>query len=183
MQQQPGSNFNPYAPPTADIDQGLQLGDGQYELADPWSRLGASIIDNLLLVGALAPAGLIFLFTAGISSNVFDIAEREYISIGLIVLMGFMALAFVFYQWYLVATTGQSLAKRWMGLQIVRVDGSPLGFVNGVILRSWVITVIAQIPFIGGIVGLVDALMIFGAERRCLHDHIAGTRVIVAPRA
>ena len=26
--------------------------------------------------------------------------------------------------------------------------------------------------------GLIDALMIFGEEQRCLHDHIAGTIVI-----
>jgi hypothetical protein len=34
------------------------------------------------------------------------------------------------------------------------------------------------IPFVGNFVGLVDALMIFGEDHRCLHDRIAGTRVI-----
>lgn len=29
------------------------------------------------------------------------------------------------------------------------------------------------------IVVLIDALMIFGAERRCLHDYIAGSKVVL----
>jgi uncharacterized RDD family membrane protein YckC len=97
--------------------------------------------------------------------------------------MGLMVLSFMIYQWYLIATTGQSLAKRWLGIKIVRLDGSPVGFVNGVILRSWVVGALSNIPILGTIIGLVNPLMIFGEERRCLHDHIAGTRVVVAPIA
>ena len=79
------------------------------------------------------------------------------------------------YQWYLVATTGQSLAKRWFGIKIVRLDGSLPGFVNGVLLRSWVLHALNAVC---NFVGLIDALMIFGEQSRCLHDLIAGTKVI-----
>ena len=65
-----------------------------------------------------------------------------------------------------------------LGMKIVKTDGSDVNFVSGVILRSWVTGALSNIPFIGGIIGLVDALMIFGEEHRCLHDHIAGTKVI-----
>lgn len=184
MQQQPGSNFNPYAPPTADIDQGLQLGnDGQYVLADRGTRLGAVLIDGLLTVAAALPAGAVLFFMVGMNRGSFDRGDAELLVYGSMGVMGLMVLAFMIYQWYLIATTGQSLAKKWLGIKIVRVDGSPVGFVNGVILRSWVTGALSNIPVLGPIVGLVDALMIFGEERRCLHDHIAGTRVIVAPIA
>jgi uncharacterized RDD family membrane protein YckC len=104
-----------------------------------------------------------------------------FLGIGVSVLM---VLAFSIYQWYLIATTGQTLAKRWLGIMIVRTDGSPCGFVNGVLLRNWVIYVLLSfLPFVNYLVWLIDALMIFGDERRCLHDHIAGTRVVVAPKA
>lgn len=184
MQQQPGSNFNPYAPPTADVDQGLQLQHGDYVLADRGTRLGAALIDGLLSVAAALPAGLILGFT--IYNNTrgnTGVGDLEVMTIGLIALMVLMVFAFMGYQWYLISTTGQTLAKRWLGIQIVRVDGTPLGFVNGVILRSWVMSALSNIPFVGFIAALVNPLMIFGEERRCLHDHIAGTRVIVAPRA
>ena len=187
MQQQPGSNFNPYAPPTADVDQGLQLQSGEYVLAERGTRLGAVLIDGLLAVAAAAPAGIILAFMIFSATNgMTSLGDAEMMSYGVIAvgaLMVLMILAFMGYQWYLIATTGQTLAKRWLGIKIVRVDGSPLGFVNGVILRSWVTGMLSNIPMVGMIVGIVNPLMIFGEERRCLHDLIAGTRVIVAPGA
>lgn len=184
MQQQPGSNFNPYAPPTADVDQGRQLQQGEYVLAERGTRLGAVMIDGLLALAAAAPAGVVLafmVFKAG--GSITSIGEAELMVYGLVGLMAIMVLAFMGYQWYLISTTGQSLGKRWLGVQIVRVDGSPLGFVHGVILRSWILGALGNVPGVGPIVGLVNALMIFGEERRCLHDLIAGTRVVVAPRA
>ncbi len=184
MQQQPGSNFNPYAPPTADVDQGLQLQHGDYVLADRGTRLGAALIDGLLSVAAALPAGLILGFTIYNSTRGnTGVGDLEVMTIGLIALMVLMVFAFMGYQWYLISTTGQTLAKRWLGIQIVRIDGTPLGFVNGVILRSWVMSALSNIPLVGFIAAIVNPLMIFGEERRCLHDQIAGTRVIVAPRA
>lgn len=184
MQQQPGSNFNPYAPPTADVDQGRQLGHhDQYVLAERGTRLGAVLIDGLLAVAAALPAGAVLGFTTYAGKSTLNRSEGEVMFYGLLALMGLMVLGFMIYQWYLIATTGQSLAKRWMGIKIVRLDGSPVGFVHGVILRSWVLGALSNIPVLGAIVGIVNPLMIFGEERRCLHDHIAGTRVIVAPIA
>jgi len=37
---------------------------------------------------------------------------------------------------------------------------------------------VSQVPQVGGLIGLVDILFIFGKERRCLHDLLAGTRVV-----
>jgi uncharacterized RDD family membrane protein YckC len=53
------------------------------------------------------------------------------------------------YQWYLISTTGQSLGKRWLGVQIVRVDGSPSGLRHGVILRSWILGALGNVPGVG----------------------------------
>jgi hypothetical protein len=63
-----------------------------------------------------------------------------------------------------------------LGMQIVRGDTGQLpGFLNGVVLRSWVPFPINQAC---NFFGLIDALWIFGEERRCLHDLIAQTIVV-----
>jgi uncharacterized RDD family membrane protein YckC len=84
------------------------------------------------------------------------------------------------YQWYLVSTTGQTLGKRWAGIRIVKVDGSPVTFVSAVLMRSWVFSALTMVPYIGTVLALADIVMIFGSERRTVHDHLAGTQVIWA---
>ncbi|MEA2700447.1 MAG: hypothetical protein QOI66_4718, partial [Myxococcales bacterium] len=46
------------------------------------------------------------------------------------------------------------------------------------LLRGVVNGIISAIPYLGGLYALVDALFIFRDDRRCIHDLIAGTRVI-----
>lgn len=93
-------------------------------------------------------------------------------------LAGVALLGLVVYQTYLVATTGQSIGKRLIGIRIVRSDGSPVEFVHGVLIRSWALGLAQVIPIIGGFIPIIDALMIFSEDRRCLHDRLADTIVV-----
>ena len=63
-----------------------------------------------------------------------------------------------------------------MGIMIVKVDTEENGgFVTNCLLRAFVNNLIAQIiPFYG----LIDILLIFGSDRRCIHDYLAGTKVV-----
>lgn len=70
---------------------------------------------------------------------------------------------------------GQSVGKRLFKIKVVRTDGSPVELWRIILLRNLALHVAAQLC---GFVGLIDALMIFGAEERCLHDLIAETIVI-----
>jgi uncharacterized RDD family membrane protein YckC len=47
-------------------------------------------------------------------------------------------------------------------------------------LRYGVIWFVSLIPLVGTVVGLVDVLVIFRSDKRCLHDHLAGTKVVTA---
>jgi uncharacterized RDD family membrane protein YckC len=161
---------NPYAPPSIGA-QGpawaQSFGQVQQPLASPGARLGAHLLDGLLYFGAVM---------VGLPAAAFD----ETLS-GMLALLGMLGLAI--YQWYLVSTTGQSLGKKWVGIRIVKLDGSPVDFSSGVLLRSWAfygLVFVGGLFVIGSVLPLVDALMIFGDERRCLRDHLAGTKVIVA---
>jgi uncharacterized RDD family membrane protein YckC len=161
----PSEGPNPYAPPvqqdewsTAELHQDLWL-------ASRGRRFLGSLIDNLVYLVALAPA--VLLIDGDIRS------ENALLVIGLAVMV------IVAVQAVLIATSGQSIAKKLLGMRIVRLDGSPIGFVRGVLVRSWAVGAIASIPTIGGIFGLIDALYIFGAEQRCLHDVMAGSKVVM----
>jgi len=178
-----GGEHNPYAPPSNAYPppQGYgPQGYGQqpywqpFVLAERSTRFGAFMLDSLLSLIAAVP-GIVLLFTS-MESIESGKDQDLWLALG-VMLVGVMILNV--YQWYLISTRGQSLAKKWLHIRIVKLDGSLPGFTYGVLLRSWVTSLLSNIPYVGSIVGLVDALMIFGQERRCLHDVIASTQVIV----
>jgi uncharacterized RDD family membrane protein YckC len=160
--------LNPYAPPSLGAETYGSAHTHEFEvLADRGARLGAHIIDNVLLFGAamIGLPGVIISEDVGVVMALFGVA------------------ALLVYQWYLLSTTGQTLAKKWLKIRIVKLDGSPVDFVSAVLLRNWVINVVAlggSMLVLGSFLPLIDVLLIFGDERRCLHDHIAGTKVIAA---
>lgn len=167
--------LNPYAAPAGDPTLPVLKGLNE-ELATPNSRLGARMIDQVLVLLAVAPAAVAGVLLAGNEET-----DGNSNSVALLVTMavaGLGALAFYLYQCHLIASTGQSLGKRWSHVRIVLDNGEPPGFWRGVVLRSWAIMALSLIPGVGSLVGLTDTLMIFGRERRCLHDRLAGTRVL-----
>jgi uncharacterized RDD family membrane protein YckC len=58
------------------------------------------------------------------------------------------------------------------------VDGAKPGFLRAVLLRLWINGILGSLPYVGSCYGLLDILFIFGADRRCIHDLIAGTKVV-----
>ena len=146
-------------------------------LAGRGTRLGAHIVDSLLYAGSIIPGAILLGIGAG---------NNQDVAIGLgAALMGLCALGFLIFQVYLISTSGQSLGKRWLGIKIVKVDGTEPGFVHGWLLRGFLMYILTTVlnvatMVLGSVLGLVNVLMIFGDERRCLHDHIAGTKVIIA---
>ncbi len=83
----------------------------------------------------------------------------------------------------LLTVRGQTLGKLLLGIQIVRFsDDSRAGFLKAVLLRSLLFVLIGFLPHIGPFLLIADVLLIFRADRRCLHDFIADTRVVLRPR-
>lgn len=70
---------------------------------------------------------------------------------------------------------GQSVGKKIMGIRIVRTSGEPADIGRLLFLRYLVPAFIGQLC---GVFSLVDALMVFSADRRCIHDHMADTIVV-----
>jgi len=168
---------NPFSAPTASLEPPVVAAPvGELDLAPASTRFLAVLLDGLLFV----PVALIAAFT-GYSWRKTATADVGLPSgVPVIVLVGLYCVALLAYQIYLLTTTGQTLGKRWMKIKIVKVDGSPAGFVHAVLLRSVVNGLPRLIPGLGNIYSVVDAVFIFRKDRRCIHDHIASTRVILA---
>jgi uncharacterized RDD family membrane protein YckC len=97
------------------------------------------------------------------------------------ILAGLACGALSIVQIVLLSMWGQTVGKKLCGVRIVRfADGGQAGFVRAWLLRSLVVSIIAQIPYVGALFAIADICFIFRADRRCLHDHIAGTVVVRA---
>ncbi len=161
---------NRFAPPTAHVEDVPSAGG--LILAGRGARLGAALIDGLL-------AGLVFWGISLVTPfNVFQAADRG----GLMLVMIENTLAafviFLVLQGYLLHTQGQTIGKKLLNMRIVRSDGSKASLARLAGLRYFVNSVLALIPFVGWLYGLLDALLIFRESRKCLHDNLADTIVI-----
>lgn len=85
---------------------------------------------------------------------------------------------------YFLTVAGQTIGKRIAGLSIVRLETEENGgFVVNVLRRGFVpgliyIALTMANPILGGLFVWTDILFIFRADRRCVHDLIAGTLVV-----
>ncbi len=164
------NDSNPYSSPDAVVAD-LSAGD----LAGRGERLGAAIIDGIILIAILFP----LMFISGYWQTA--MAADGQVPIGTAILwaaIGFAVFAAV--QWVPLNANGQTWGKRILGIKIVDLAGNkvPAGRLLGV--RYLPVQVVSNIPLVGPLLGLVNVLLIFRGDRRCGHDLIAGTKVVKA---
>jgi uncharacterized RDD family membrane protein YckC len=183
----PGPNAqNPYAPPTARV-QDVADSTGPGELAERGTRLGAFLIDSLILALVYLPAlwSVIRRLAAAAAAGhpitdpfevsgmlISDNPGRPYTAV-LFLIWAVITIVFV-------ARNGQSIGKRILGIKVVRTDGRKASFWRIFLLRNVVNAIPSFIPFVSYVYWLVDTLWIFGESRQCLHDKIAITLVVKA---
>ncbi len=169
---------NPYAPPVAPV-QDVSDSDGPGELADRSSRLGAFLVDALILVVAELP-------TAVVAFGHLNPAAKTRTEMLMMFKNGGLPYSAVLFCVWAVITilfvrrNGQTIGKRAIGIKVVRSDGSKASLARIFWLRNVVNGLPSFIPIVSLIYWLVDTLMIFGESRRCLHDRIADTIVVKA---
>jgi uncharacterized RDD family membrane protein YckC len=153
-----------------------------YALASAWARLFAQIIDSLVLC-ACTVAGLLmlnWLAKQGLSiEDPYTALKRgDESSIPTLVLLAIVPGLCMLTQWVLLTVSGQTIGKKILMMRIVTDSGELPGFVRVVLIREWCFALLCMIPLIGGLLRFLDPIFIFTDSRKCLHDHIAGTRVV-----
>jgi uncharacterized RDD family membrane protein YckC len=183
-----GSQYDPYRPP--EFDEGPMpqaAADTAIVPATRAERLGAALIDGLVQIMVLLPiqvAYVVYRFPGselGLRrwSRTFIRAQTQPHQLGWWVVSALLYLAL---HGYLLARSGQSIGKRLVGIRIVNfVDGKQTPFAKIVGLRVIPKLLLSLVPKVGGFATIIDDLIIFRGDRRCLHDHLAGTMVIKVP--
>lgn len=162
---------NRYAPPTAHVED---VAAGGAELAGRGARLGAVVIDGLI-------QGAVYYTLAFVFIKVLLPDPKGGDGFGAVALQLAASFAlFALINGYLLATQGQTVGKKLLGVRIVRSDGSRASLARLIGLRYILTWVIVLVPLVGVIYALLDSLMIFRESRKCLHDNIADTIVVRA---
>ncbi len=141
-------------------------------LASRGSRFLANLIDNL----AIAVPAIVAVVGGLLLAQLANLKRADELMIPLGVMGAILGAGA---ELAAQVTWGQSIGKRLLAIKVVRANGDPIELWRILVLRNLVIHVAAQLC---GIIGLVDALLIFGAEQRCLHDYLADSKVIEVPR-
>jgi len=169
------SSNNPYAPPRGTVRDVPDAND-EYQLARRLTRLLAYFLDTVIAaVMIYAPFIIVAIALGGFAA--LEGSEVNTTAVGVGVLASCVGLvAWIWITIVNVARNGQTIAKKALGIKVVRRDGSPASLGRIFWLRNVVNGLLAFIP----LYVLVDFLLIFGEERQCVHDKLADTIVVVA---
>lgn len=160
---------NPYqAPRAAATTASPATSTPDETLAGRGARLAAAIIDYLLVIAVAVPgfAGFVLAETRGANADLAGVAALVFV-LG----MGILGLLQASY----IVRDGQTIGKKWMKIRIVdHVDGQVPSWPRVLGLRYIANMALRQVPFYF----FADVLPIFGEDQRCIHDYIAGTKVV-----
>jgi uncharacterized RDD family membrane protein YckC len=160
--------------------------DSTAELAGRWHRLGGSILDFIAVMMITVPATMIvsnmyFPGAMDVSGSWRESVLSADQSAGfLLANLGITLGAFLLLNGYLLVRDGQSIGKKVIGMRIVTLEGQVPPFTRVVLLRHVLVMLVTHIPIVGPFIRLADTLFIFRRDKRCLHDHLAGTKVVKA---
>lgn len=135
-------------------------------------RLVAVIIDGLIGIAFVLPIYWYFHVWEDVKAGVQPPLRVK----ALIWIVGFAT--FVAINYRLLEKRGQTIGKCCMSVAIVDLDGANIGAARIITYRFVPAAVVSLAPIIGPLFSLADILAIFGEQRRCIHDRIAGTKVI-----
>jgi uncharacterized RDD family membrane protein YckC len=146
--------------------------EGELAFAGRGARLGAAIIDNLILG---IPMAIVFFLLIG--GAAFGAQGQAVVPVWFTFAQYGLPLIMVtaYEGWMLSSFGGQTLGKKALGIKVVAPDGGDL--TPG---QAWGRGLSRVVMSLTQILGLIDSLFIFSKNRTTLHDRIVKTRVVTA---
>jgi uncharacterized RDD family membrane protein YckC len=155
---------------------------GRYQLAGWWSRVGATLIDGLIIgVGALV---ILAIFGSVFSVGFFHSEETGVAALIVGLLFSFVAISIVallYAPLMMDRTNGKTLGRMAMGIRVVRANGQPMTFgwamLREVAVKALLFGFASSLTF--GLASLADVLWpLWDDENRALHDFVVDTRTV-----
>lgn len=157
-----------------------------YELSGWWRRVGATLLDGLIILVLMLPLIGIGIGVGALSFN--DSASDGTAAFGVLTIIVlffiYIAVALIYAPYAMSKLEGATLGKKALGIRVVRVDGQPMDFSNSAIreivvkqiLFNWILG-----TFTLGLAYIIDCLWpLWDSEHRALHDMLVKTRVVRA---
>ncbi len=159
-------------------------------LAGWWARVGASLLDSMIVLIPLAVAVVVLFVVTG-ASEAFGSETDDDLPVAFLIGLGLLFLI-----WFVVALlypgmtmgrkgdrNGQTLGKQLLGIRVVRDDAQPVSF-GFALLRELVIKGLL-IGQIGGLLLYIPILLnylwpLWDQSNQALHDKLIKTHVIAA---
>ena len=156
---------------------------GRY--ASWWSRVGAAIIDSLIITLPAIVIGAIIFGGAGAAAVGDETAGVIAFILGTLLYVAVVLVIALLYAPLLMKREGRANGQTWgkqaLGIRVVRADGQSMSFgsaaLREVVVKGLLGAVAASFTF--GIANLLDLLWpLWDDQNRALHDMIVNTRVI-----
>jgi uncharacterized RDD family membrane protein YckC len=175
----PGAGGPPYERAFADV---APLA-GRYVLSGWWRRVGAQVIDGLIV--GIGAALLLVLITAPFSIGFFASDEVGVVAIivgALLAVLCIAVVALLYAPALMARTNGKTFGRMATGIRVVRVDGAPITFgfamLREVAVKALLFGIAGSLT--AGLANLVDVLWpLWDEENRALHDFIVNTRTVM----
>ena len=147
------------------LAEGAKVNTGALNYAGFWVRVGAKILDGLIVGVFFIPPLIYFMFKSAA-------AQRSGAMQVFQLLFQFLYMAAnVGYQTFFIGKYGATLGKRACGLRVVTAEGGKVSYGRA--------TGRAFAELLSGIICDLGYLIVaFDDQKRGLHDHICNTRVI-----
>lgn len=162
LEPKPAAEINPYAAPRSNVSRFVK--QKAPETASRGSRLGAYFLDCFVFCLSGVPAALV---NPGPRTSGSSSTDGMLVVAAVLLLVGLNI--------YLVISRGQTIGKKMVGIRVADMDGEKADAFKILVMRG----ILGQ-----GLLGiiplysLIDPLMIFNTDKRCLHDKVAGTQVV-----
>ena len=144
----------------------------ELKLASRMYRLCAVFFDVLIII----VASIAFLYYTDVINRIKTTGLVSTSDLSMILI--YSLLIFIIFHAYLLFKNGQTFGKWIFDISIVKKDGTKIHGLAIILKRSLPIYLLSFIPIFGALIGLVNIVFIIRKDRRCLHDIIAGTKVV-----